>query len=142
MVSEIQDDIYIAVIRNIYSIQPLGMLERDSVFCIGQEVDLVYVKRMEFSALVDDPPMLIRTHASGCHRTRVRLKFAAIDIKAVLVLSERDGEIRRPFLQRLHVDWLVKWRTVINGMRLLRRWISIGVDPICQHHPWIGSFRW
>jgi len=45
-VGEIHDDINRTVIRNIYCIQPRRMRERDTVFRVSQEVDLVDVKRM------------------------------------------------------------------------------------------------
>jgi hypothetical protein len=47
-VGKVQDDIDGATIRNVHGIQPRGVRERDAIFCISEEVDLVYVERMQF----------------------------------------------------------------------------------------------
>jgi len=63
-VVKIQDDIDGAAIGDIHGIQPRGMRERDTVFRVGQEVDLVDMEWMKFSSLVDNTPMLISADAS------------------------------------------------------------------------------
>ena len=45
-VGKVQDDIDRAAILNVHGIQPHRVKERDAIFCIRQEVDLVYVERM------------------------------------------------------------------------------------------------
>src|SRR5271169_5776802 len=91
-VGKVQDDINGAAIRNVHGIQPRRVWERGAIFCISQEVDLVYVERMQFGGQVDNTPMLISTYASGYHRTRIHSELAAIDVEAVLVLREGDNE--------------------------------------------------
>ena len=97
------------------------MSERHSVFCISQEMDLVYVKRMQFPSLVENAPVLISADTSARHRTGVGRKLAAIDVEAVLVLRKRDSKLRHCPLQRLNVDALVDCRAVIDCMQLLPR---------------------
>jgi len=45
-VGEVQDDINGATIRNIDCVQPRGMREKHSIFCIGQKMHLVYMEWM------------------------------------------------------------------------------------------------
>ena len=97
-IGEVQDDVNGAAVRNIHRIQPLRVRERDAVFCIGQEVNLVYVERMEFGCLVDNTPMLISADASACDWSCIRRKLPPVDVETVLVLSERDNEVRRSHL--------------------------------------------
>ena len=40
-VGGVEDDSHAAANRNIHSIQPRRMCQRNSVFCVGEEVDLV-----------------------------------------------------------------------------------------------------
>jgi hypothetical protein len=70
------------------------MRERDTVFRISNEVDLVYAERMRFGGLADNAPMLISAYASACRRTCSGLKLAAMDVEAVLVSREPDNEVR------------------------------------------------
>src|SRR5260370_34363800 len=135
-VGEVHDTVDGTAVWNIHSIQPRRMCERGAVFCIGQEVDLVYVERMYFPSSVDNTPMLISTYASACHRTCIRRKLSAIDVEAVLVLREGDNEVRCNLLQQLNVDRLVKWQPVNDIIHLLRRGIRAemhhnGNPPIC-----------
>src|SRR5882762_8240844 len=53
--------------------------------------------------------MLIRPDTSACHRTRIRRKFAAVDVEAILVLCQDYSEVGFSFLQRLYVDRPIKW---------------------------------
>ena len=120
-VCKIQDDINGAAIRNIHGIKPRRMRERGTVLCVSQEVDLVYVERMEFSSLVDNSPMLISTYANARHRTCIRRELAAIDVEAVFVFCEGDSEVRCGLLEWLNVEQLVEGRAVANGAHSLRR---------------------
>src|ERR1700675_2588990 len=86
-ISEVQDDIRGAAIRNIHGIKPHGMRERDPILGVGQEMDLVYVEGMEFGGRVENTPMLISTYANASHRTRLRRGLAAVDDKAVFVYA-------------------------------------------------------
>jgi hypothetical protein len=45
-VGKVQDDIHGATKRNVHGIQPHRMRERNAVFRISQEMDLVYVEGM------------------------------------------------------------------------------------------------
>ena len=45
-VGKVEDDIHGAAIGNIHGIQPRRMREPHAIFCISQEMDLVYVERM------------------------------------------------------------------------------------------------
>ena len=60
--------------------------------------------------------MLIRPDTSACHRTRIRRKFAAVDVEAILVLCEDYSEVGFSFLQRLYVDRPIKWWSVMDRM--------------------------
>src|SRR5437899_7103317 len=97
-VSEVQNDIHGTAIRNINRVQPSWHGEGRTVLCVGQEVNLVNVKRMQLGRVVDDTPMLIRTHTSGCHRTRVGRVFLLVDVETVLVLGKVHNKLRRSFL--------------------------------------------
>src|ERR1700732_748466 len=105
-IGEVQDHVHRATVWNIYGIQPRWMLKGDAVFCISQEVHLMYVERMQFGGSIDNAPMLISTYANAGHRTCVGRKLAAIDVEAVFVLGEGYDEVRCNFLQRLWVDQL------------------------------------
>src|ERR1700680_2069264 len=97
------------------------MRERHTIFRIGEKVHLVDVERMQFGGCVESAPTLICTYAGAGHRTCVRLILATIDVEAILVLGEDDGEVQFSFLQRLYVDRLIEWRPVIDSMNLLSR---------------------
>src|SRR5271169_3265594 len=90
------------------------MDKRDAVFCIGKEVNLVDVERMQFASLVDNAPMLVSAHANTRHWTRIWRVLLTVDIEAVLVFSEGDNKFRRTLLQRFDVYRLVKRATVID----------------------------
>src|SRR5258708_7553322 len=127
-VGKVQDDVHGATIGNIHGIQPRRLRERDAVFCISQEVDLVCVEWMEFGSSIHDAPMLISANANARHWTCVRRKLVTIDVKTVLVLREGDREVRCSLLQQLDVDRLVKGRAAISSVQLLSR--SIWTGPI------------
>src|ERR1700674_1206385 len=119
-VGEIQDYINRTAIRNIHSIQPCRVCECDAVFCVGKEVNLVNVERMQFASLVDNAPMLISAHANGCHWTSIWRLLLPVDIEAVLVFGEGDKKFRRTLLQRFDVDKLVKRWAIVNRVLLFR----------------------
>src|SRR6266576_532766 len=91
---EVQNDIHGTAIRNINRVQPRWHGEWRAVLCIGQEVNLVNVKRMQFAGVVDDTPMLVCTNTSGCHRTRVGRVLLAVDVETVLVLGKVHHKLR------------------------------------------------
>src|SRR5579864_9291557 len=122
-VGKVQNDVHEAAIGNIHSVQPRWIGQRRAVLRISQEVNLVDVERMQFGRCVDNTPMLIRTDANACHRTRIGRKFATVDVEAVRVLCKSDNEIRRRFLERLNVDGFINRRTVIDGMGVPRKWV-------------------
>src|SRR5579864_2127661 len=119
-IGKVQDDIHGASIRNIHSVQPCWIGQWRTILLVSQEVNLVDVEWMELGRCIDNTPMLIRTDSNARHRTRIRRKFATVDIEAILVLCESNNEIRRRFLQRLNVDWFENRRTVVDGMRTPR----------------------
>src|SRR5579864_3183557 len=142
-VGEVQDDIHGAAIRNIHSVQPGWIGQRRTILRISQEVNLVDVERMQFGRCIDNTPMLKRTDTNACHRTRTRRKLAAVDIEAVLVLCKSDYEIRRRFLERLNIDGFINRRTMVDGMRVPRKWVRFELigpwrHKICQHHLGVG----
>src|SRR6267154_2127248 len=120
-VGEVQDDINRAAIRNIHRIKPRGIDKLCAIFCIGKKMDLVYVERMQLSSLINNSPMLVSAYTSAGHRTRIRRKLAAIDVKPVLVLRESDRKVRHRSLQRLNVDEFIKRRAVRHSMHLFGR---------------------
>src|SRR5580693_8516295 len=122
-VGKVQDDIDGATVGNVHGVQPRGVRERDAIFCISQEVDLVYVERMQFGGQVDNTPMLISTYTGGCHRTCIHSELAPIDVEAVLVLRKGDNEVRCSLRQRLNINRLEPRRPVIASVHLLSRWM-------------------
>src|ERR1700733_7546124 len=125
-VGEVQNDIHGTGIRNIPRIQPLRMREGHTILRIGQKMHLVYVERMQLGGSIEDSPMLISTYAGAGYWTCVRRVLAAVDVEAILVLGEDDGEARRSLLQRLYVDRLIQRRTLIDSMRFQACRLCIG----------------
>src|ERR1700688_4878390 len=120
-VGKVQNDVNGAASRNIHGIEPCGRVDRRAILCIGQKMHLVYEERMQLGSSIENATMLVGTHASGGHRALLRSVLAPINIETVCVLREDDGKVRFSFLQRLHVDELMKGRSVIDGMNLPSR---------------------
>src|SRR5579871_2893686 len=93
-VGEVQNDIHGTAIRNIHCVKPRWHGEWRAVLCIRQEVNLMNVKRMQFGSVINDTPMLICTHTSGCDWARVSRVLLAVDVESVLVLGEVHNKSR------------------------------------------------
>src|SRR5215469_5647925 len=106
-VSEVQKYVNGAAVRDVYGVQPRWMGQGHTVFSVCQEMNLVYVKGMEFSSFVHHQPMLIGPDTDIHHRSRIRRKLLAVDVEAVLVLREDDLKARRSFLQSLKINRFV-----------------------------------
>src|ERR1700722_11388484 len=128
-VGKVQDDVDGGGNRNVHRIQPGGIGEWRAILCIGQEVNLMNVERMELGSCVDDTPMLIGTDGSCGHRRCIHGKFAAVDVEAVLVLCECDGEVWRGLLQRFNVDWFVNRRAVVDSVSLISPDVRTELGP-------------
>src|SRR3954462_12727858 len=91
-IGEVHDDINRASVWNIHSIEPCRVGKRCAILSISEEMHLMDMKRMQLPALVDDVPMLVSAGANRGHRQCMWRIFLAVDVKAVLVFSEGDGE--------------------------------------------------
>src|SRR3954471_1926037 len=110
-VGEVHDDIDRAAEWNIDRVEPCRIGKRRAVLGVSEKMRLVYMKGMQLCTLVDDAPVLV---SAGVHRSQgscVGRILLAIDVEAVLVLSEGDDEIGSRGLGSCEVQWLVQRRT-------------------------------
>src|ERR1700757_502404 len=94
-VGEIHDDVDGDTHRNVYCVHPQWVCDWFIVFDVRKEMDLMDVHGMQFAAGIDDLPMLESSNFCAHHGSRIWREFFAVDVEAILVFREDDGETRR-----------------------------------------------
>src|SRR5439155_2706673 len=93
-IGKIHNQFHRAAVGDVHGIDPYWIFHRLFVDDIYQKVDLMDVKRMHFSALVHDAPVLQRTDIHRQHWTGIHFEFLAIYVEALFVFSESYNELR------------------------------------------------
>ncbi len=96
-VGEVHDDVDGTAVRNIHGIQPQWVADRQAIFGVGQEMNLMYMHGMQFPCGIDDFPMLICSDPCAHHRSGIERELFSVDVKTFLVFRECHDESRRRF---------------------------------------------
>ena len=92
-VGEVHDEIDGLAGFEIDGVEPIGSLYRRAVTCVGEEVNLMDVKRVIFMGVIDHFPMLIVADGNSDHGRTLRGVLFSVDVEAEFVFGEGDDEV-------------------------------------------------
>src|ERR1700730_17666363 len=137
-IGKIHHQIHRAAIGDIHGIDPYWIFHWIFADAINQEMDLMDVKRMDFSGWVHDPPVVERTDIDCQHGAGIHFEFLPIYIEALFIFREVDNELRVAgfdAFENSRRKGCIDWRSAERRPGLKIRWWRR--NDIGQDHCWI-----